>query len=177
MRYQIRLLDQNLPGFTRELALAAWHAVDALIPEPPGDALYRAIFRGFRTVFRSRVEAFRFCGATGDCEHSLQPKALVKSFPHERRAGERIRVYLTGPESPPEKILNELVAKAVKATAQRFPKRHLPGLARGLRNVLEKGLHGKLFESRACGESPLCPMNEAIDPWDLREPANRVLRA
>src|SRR5579863_2369806 len=26
MRYQMRLLDQNLPGLTREIARACWHA-------------------------------------------------------------------------------------------------------------------------------------------------------
>jgi hypothetical protein len=63
MRYQIRLLDQNLPGLTREIAQALWHATDGVVRKPLDNALYRDLYRGVRDVFRATVSAFRYCNA------------------------------------------------------------------------------------------------------------------
>jgi hypothetical protein len=177
MRYQIRLLDQNLPGLTRELALACWRTVDATLAERPGNVLYRSLYRGFQEVLKERVQAFRYCGAARVCEGSIPEDTLAQAPAHEAFAGEHVHVYLTGPEVPPEALIGELLERAVRATASRFPGRPLPGLAPALRRQIERVFEGRLFRSERCGDASLCHANEPYDPWDRTDPLNAVRRS
>src|SRR5438034_1836811 len=79
MRYQIRLIDQNLPGLARELATVCWHAVDGLVPERVGHGLYRSLCRAARLVLKTRVQSFRFCGAARMCEFNLSRTELSRA--------------------------------------------------------------------------------------------------
>ena len=170
MRHQIRLLDQNLPGLARELALACGRAVDPR----GGAAFYRGFYRAMRDVLKARVQAFRYCGSTGGCEHSLQPREQVIAFRHEAFPGERVHVYLTGPEVTPEVLTRELAVAATRAAAQGRPGQALHGVARDLRARVAETLRGRLFTAGTCGDLPICGMNEPYDPWDRSDPANRV---
>jgi hypothetical protein len=177
MRYQIRLLDLNLPGLTRELAKSCWHAADGIVQKPLSNALYRDLYRGVREVFRNHVTAFRYCNAARVCERSI-PRNLLNLLPrHEKFAGEHVHVYLIRPDEPPKQIIRELVQKTVKAAAENLPGQHLPGLASSLRHAIEKTLDGRLFLSERCGEDNLCHANESYDPWDLRDPINLIRAA
>ena len=177
MRYQIRLLDQNLPGLTREIAQAFWHATDGVVRDPLDNVLYRDLYRGVRDVFRAQVSAFRYCNAATVCEQSI-PRNETGLLPrHERFAGEHVHVYLMGPDAAPEAIVRELVQSAVRAVVRNLPGVHLRGLAGALRFTAEKTLDRRVFRSEHCGGDNLCHMNESYDPWDLREPINAVRSA
>jgi hypothetical protein len=177
MRYQIRLLDQNLPGLTREIAQALWHATDGVVRNPLDNALYRDLYRGVRDVFRARVSAFRYCNAAAVCERSIPRNETALRPLHERFAGEHVHVYLMGPDATPEAIVRELFLKAVRAVVRNLPGVHLRGLAGALRHAAEKTLDRRVFRSEHCGGDSLCHANEAYDPWDLREPINAVRTA
>jgi hypothetical protein len=177
MRYQIRLLDQNLPGLTREIAQACWYATDGLVKNSLDNSLYRDIYRSVRDVFRKHVQAFRFCSAARVCEANI-PRSETGLLPrHEHYAGEHVHVYLLGSAVPPKLIMREIVTKAVKAVVVNLPRQPLRGLANALRHVTEKALDHRIFRSGRCGEDNLCHANEAYDPWDLRDPINGVQRA
>jgi len=174
MRYQIRLLDQNLPGLTREIARACWHATDGVVKNGLDRALYRDLYREVRNVFREHVRAFRFCNAASVCETNI-PRGETGLLPrHEQFAGEHVHVYLLGEELPPNRLVREIVTRTVKAVVMNLPRQHLHGLAGALRHVTEKALDRRIFRSGRCGEDHLCHMNEAYDPWDLRDPINGV---
>ena len=170
MRHQIRLVDQNLPGLARETALACGRAVDPRA----GAGLYRALFRAVRDVLKARVTAMRYCGSTSGCEHSLRPKEQVIAFRHEAFPGERVRVYLTGPETPPDVLIGALAARALRAAVEAMPRTPLRGMAKILRDRIEETFKGRLFTAGTCGDLPICGMNEPLDAWDRREPANAV---
>jgi hypothetical protein len=177
MRYQIRLLDQNLPGLTREVAQACWYAADSVLKNSLDNALYRDLYRGVRDVFREYVRAFRYCNAARVCEANI-PRSQAALLPaHEHYAGEHVHVYLLGAELPPRLLVRKIVTLAVKAVATNLPKQHLNGLAGALRLVVEKALDQRVFRSLRCGEDNLCHANEAYDPWDLRDPINVVSHA
>jgi len=177
MRYQIRLLDQNLPGLAREIAQACWHATDGVVKNRLGNTLYRALYRGVRDAFREHVKAFRFCNAARVCEGSI-PSGRKELLPaHEHYAGEHVHVYLLDAELPPEGLVRELVRRGVKTVAVAFPGQHLHGLAGALHRGIDKALDRRVFRSWKCGDDNLCHMNEAYDPWDLRDPINVVVRA
>ena len=177
MRYQIRMLDQNLPGLTREIAQACWHAADGVVRNTLDNALYRDLYRAVRDVFRKHVSAFRFCNAARVCEANI-PRNVTTMHPrHEQFAGEHVHVYLVEEATPPLKLVRELVQATVKAVVANLPRQQLHGLAYGLRNAIEKTVHHRLFRSLKCGEDTLCHMNEAYDPWDLRDPINLVRAA
>ncbi len=176
MRYQIRLLDLTLRGLTREMALACWHAVDGLVPFRVGTALYRSLHRAIGGVLQQRVTAFRYCGSCRGCERSIPAKVLETMPDHEAFPGERIHVYLAGPESPPDVLVREAVQRTVRAVAREFPKRLLKGLAGVLQAAIKKTLEGRIFASPACGDLTICHANEAYDPWDSAEPLNRLPR-
>ena len=174
MRYQIRLIDQNLPGLARELALACWRAADGLVPERLGTGMYRSLNRAVRSVLRSRVQAFRYCGASRVCEFSLPKAELARTPAHEQHPGEHLHVYLTGPELPPEALAGDLLREALRAVASRLPERRLKGLADALKIQIDKVLEGRIFKSGYCGDQTLCHANESYDPWDLTDPINSV---
>jgi hypothetical protein len=174
MRHEIRLLDQNLPGFARELARGCWTTVDTRMTEPPGMFLYRRLYGGIREVLRKHVMAFRYCGGAMSCEDSLFPRNGAAHVAHEKFPGERVRIYLTDGDTPPETVMNEILWKALLATVARYPGRRLPGMATALRRQIEKVFRGRMYRSERCGVSPLCHMNEAYDPWDRRDPLNAV---
>jgi hypothetical protein len=177
MRYQIRLLDQNLPGLTREIAQACWHATDTVVKNSLDNKLYRDLYRAVREVFRKHVQAFRYCNAARVCEASI-PRGQTDLLPrHEHYAGEHVHVYLLGAEAPPEQVVREIVTSAVKAVVENLPRQPLRGLAEVLRRVTEKTLDRRIFQSLRCGEDNLCHANEAYDPWDLRDPINVVQQA
>lgn len=170
MRHQIRLLDQNLPGLARELALSCGRAVD---PQS-GAGLYRALYRSIRDLLRARVSAFRYCGSTSGCEHALRPKEGVVAFRHEAYPGERVHVYLLGPDCPPASFIRELGVAALAGLVRGLRGWSLRGAGPKLRERIEETLKGRLFTATTCGELPICGMNEPYDPWDLRDPSNRV---
>jgi hypothetical protein len=177
MRYQIRLLDQNLPGLTREIAQASWHAANSVVKNSLNNALYRDLYRGVRELFREHVKAFRYCNAARVCEANI-PRSQAALLPeHEHYAGEHVHVYLLGAELPPRLLVRKIVTRAVKAVAMNLPQQHLHGLAGALRNAVEKALDQRVFRSLRCGEDNLCHANEAYDPWDLRDPINVVSHA
>lgn len=177
MKYQLRLLDQNLPGLTREIAQACWSATDLTVRTPLDNALYRDLYRSARDVFRKHVKAFRYCNAARVCESSI-PRSQTPLLPqHEHYAGEHVHVYLMDPETPPEAIIHEIVQHAVKAVVKHFPHQTLRGLAEALHVAVEKRLDQRIFRSLRCGGDNLCHANEAYDPWDLRDPINVVQHA
>lgn len=160
MRLVLKLKDQNLPGLTRELALEAWRAVDAVLPERPGVALYRDLYRAVRGALQGRVGAMRYCGCGSTC--------------HVGAPGERI--FVSPAADPPEVLIVEVMRVALRAAAHALPRRKLKGLARLLRRQIEKTLRGRLCPGPCCGETELCDANEAYDPWDMRDPQNQVPR-
>lgn len=174
MRYQIRLLDQNLPGLTREIAQAFWHATNGVVHETLDKALYRDLYRGVREVFRTHVRAFRYCNAARLCERSIPRKEHRLLPDHETFAGEHVHVYLGDAEAGPEALKRELIQKSVRAVVRNLPGVHLHGLAGALRLSAEKALDRRVFRSEGCGDLSLCMANEEYDPWDLREPINLV---
>lgn len=177
MRYQIRLLDQNLPGLTREIAQACWHATDTVVRQTLDNALYRDLYRAVRDVFRKHVQAFRFCNAARVCEANIPRGRADLLLAHEAYAGEHVHVYLLDAEAPPKLIVREIVTQAVRAVVENVPRQPLHGLAGALRHAAEKALDRRIFRSLRCGEDHLCHANEAYDPWDLRDPINTIPQA
>lgn len=177
MRYQIRLLDQNLPGLTREIAQACWHAADSVVPNQLDNVLYRDLYRAVRDVFRKHVKAFRYCNAARVCEASIPRGQTHLLPPHEHYAGEHVHVYLLSPDTPPRQVVREIITAAVKAVVQDLPRQPLHGLAAGLQRCIEKTLDRRVFRSLRCGEDHLCHANEPYDPWDLRDPINAIPQA
>jgi hypothetical protein len=173
----MRLLDQNLPGLTREIAQACWHAADGVVRQTLDNALYRDLYRAVRDVFRSHVQAFRFCNAARVCEANI-PRGRPELLPaHEHYAGEHVHVYLLGAEAPPKLMVREIVTAAVKAVVGNVPRQPLHGLAFAMQHATEKALNNRIFRSLRCGEDNLCHANEAYDPWDLRDPINVIQHA
>jgi len=173
----MRLLDQNLPGLTREIAQACWHAADGVVRQTLDNALYRDLYRAVRDVFRNHVQAFRFCNAARVCEANI-PRGRADLLPaHEHYAGEHVHVYLLGAEAPPTLLVREIVTAAVRAVVGNVGRQPLHGLAVALRHAAEKALDHRIFRSLRCGEDHLCHANEAYDPWDLRDPINVIQQA
>lgn len=170
MRYQLRLVSQDLHGLTRQLALDAWKAVDALIPEPLDPWLLRSLKLAIHRVFDRNIRAFEYCGNASRCDASIH-----RVFPWGSRDPREM-----GPDPPPvlryglvpqmdgSKFLVELIRSALEVIVLHLPARPLKGIARTLRRKFEKTLRTRFFRSDYCGESPLCAVNERIDPWTRR---------
>jgi len=177
MRYQIRMMDQNLPGLVRELASACWKSAAQGI-EPPGDmALYRALYRGLRNLLKAKVQANRYCGGALSCERGLHPGGTAPILAHEAYPGEHVHIYLLEPDYGPELLMEDLVNSAVQATQKRRSRQSPEDLSKLFRYAVTATLRNRIFESSPCGQSPLCGMNEPYDPWDLRDPVSRLVPA
>jgi hypothetical protein len=177
MRYQIRMMDQNLPGLARELASACWKSAARVMEPAPDKALYRAFYRGMRNLLKSQLQANRYCGGAMSCECGLRPTGTAPILAHEAYPGEHVHIYLLDPTITPELLVENLVALAVHAAnGRRHP--FLPEVLSNLfRQSVVKSLRNRVFESFPCGQSPLCGMNETYDPWDLRDPINHLVPA
>ena len=73
MRYQLRLLDETLPGLTRALSLRGLEAAEELLEPPSRSGLYRELYRGLRHVFERRFQANLYCGGAMTCEQRCVP--------------------------------------------------------------------------------------------------------
>ena len=85
-----------------------------------------------------------------------------------------MRVYLTAPETTPDVLTHELGAGALRAAVRALPGKHLKGMSKILHDRIAETLKGRLFTAGTCGDLPICGMNEPLDAWDRREPANAV---
>jgi len=170
-------MDQNLPGLARELALGCWHAVDRGMDSIADRALYRAIYGGMRTLLKAQVQANRYCGGARSCEGGLHPPRSAPMLAHEAYPGEHVRIYLLEPPYDFDLLVKELVSHAVRAVADRGSHPSPEALSIRFRSAVVKTLRNRVFESFPCGPSPLCGMNEPYDPWDLRDPINRLVPA
>ncbi len=168
MRYQLRLLDQNLAGFTRELAVECSRAVEAMFPDGPPPM--RSVYRAVRGVLKDRVEAFRFCGKATSCE------AVIVDAPPERFAPgpERFHLFMMREGTSIDAVVHEIVERGVKAIATLMPGRPLKGLTGELQRHVARAFRGRTGRIERCGNTALCGCNDVYDPWDRREPLNRV---
>lgn len=171
MTYQLKLIDQNLAGVARELATGCWQVVDMLSARPPGKGLYRRLYRAVRHHLAEQAAAYRYCGAKG-CDEGVP----VMGGPewHETFAPEpeRLHRYLLKTERAPADVVNRLVAAVARVIVREYPTRRWPGLARLLRGRIERVLRGRLYATPRCGHTPLCDVNEPVDPWDAGDPLN-----
>ena len=165
MRYQVRLIDEDLQGLAREIVLACCKTAAILMPEPPGTQLHRSVYRAVRGVLRARLQANRFCGLAHVCGHGLRPTEVgtrewTEQFPPEP---ERIQIYLT--EVPPTILVSELLNAALRAVVRQDARRLWKGLARLMSRQIEQVLRGRVFRSDFCGEARICLWNEMCDAW------------
>lgn len=171
MVYQLKLIDQNLPGLTREMAQGCWQAVEVLTNERPSMMLYRRIYRALRAHIAAMAAAYRYCGAKG-CEEGpavFGMREWTEPLPPER---ERLHRYLLKTEQNPEQVVNALVSGVIRTVAAAYPGQHWRGLSRLLHGRVTRVLHGRLYAAPRCGHQPLCSVNEPADPWDLGDPIN-----
>jgi hypothetical protein len=171
------MMDQNLPGLVRELASACWKSAARGMTPAADRALYRDFYRGMRNLLKAKVQANRYCGGALSCERGLHPGGTAPILAHEAYPGEHVHIYLLEPSMTPDLLVEHLVAETVRvAIARRHP--YSPEVLSNLfRQSVVKTLRNRIFESFPCGQSPLCGMNEAYDPWDLRDPINRLVPA
>jgi hypothetical protein len=167
MKYQLRLVSQDLHGLTRDLAMDAWNAAACHVDMPLDPGLVRLLEREIHKVFDANVRAYEYCGNASRCDASVHPV-----FPRGARDARealpdppKVLRYGLVAQANGTTLLMELLKSALDVTVRHLPGRPLKGLARTLRRQLEKSLQARLFKSDFCGESPLCAVNERIDPW------------
>ena len=167
MKYQLRLVSQDLHGLTRELALNAWNAAACLVEEPLNPAILRPLERGIHEVLDANVRAYKYCGNASRCDASIHPV-----FPRGARDARealpdppQVQRYGLVSQTDGTALLLELLRSSLDVLVQHLPGRRLKGLARMLRRQFERSLQSRLFKSDFCGESPLCAVNERVDPW------------
>ncbi len=171
MVYQLKLIDQNLQGFTREMTKACWEVANVLAQAPPGKGLYRRLYRALRQTIAAQAEAHRYCGARG-CDEGTPALGLrewTEVYAPER---ERLHRYLLQTERAPAELINGMVTAVIRVIAMENPGRRWKGLARLVRGRIERVLRGRLFHTPRCGQIPLCEVNESVDPWDAADPLN-----
>lgn len=166
MRYQLRLVERDLHDLTRDLAMEAWRTVDVTQPDRPGALLYRRLHRAVRSTLADGVEGFAYCGKATTCDLSLDP-ALPGGWKDARDTDDpdHVHRYLLRDGLTPDAFITELLRSLLMAAAGGLPHHRLKGLAPLLRRQIEKSLRCRLFRSDVCGESPLCAVNERLDPW------------
>ena len=169
MQYQLRLANQDLPGFVRELTLDCCRAAEPHSDEPnPG--LYKAVYRALKGALSERVAANCLCGAAAHCDWAAGLEKHLCLSRRETVPGESVRIYRLTVDVGPAEIVRDMLNSVLRKIVERLPGERVKGLATLLRRRIEASFAGRLLRSDLCGTLPLCETNEAVDPWKRHAP-------
>src|SRR5262245_20399151 len=76
MRYQFRLIGEDLATFHSQLARRTWAVLSTLLPELGQLGAYRSLHRRLKAVISGRIEAREYCGQACACDaylHAVDP--------------------------------------------------------------------------------------------------------
>jgi hypothetical protein len=169
MRYQLRLIGEDLVGFHLHLAKHAWSVLSMLLPERGRWGAYRSLFRRLKATLDGRIEARKYCGQASACDaflHAVDPgEGYRKTVP--RPEAELTRHYLLKPDVTPGQLVGELSRQCLVVLSEAKPGARIKGAGRRLHRAVRESLHGRLYRNESCGGTKLCEVNEPADLWNL----------
>ena len=167
MRYQVRLVGEDLSSFHHRLCRHAWAVLETLLPDRGREAAYRALFRRLKKVFSARIEAHEYCGRASACDaflHAVDPGlGYRKTVP----AGEAASTnhYLLGPAVTPGQLIGELSRESLVVLSSSKPGARIKGAGRRIHRAIREAFRDRLFRNEACGQTKLCGVSGTVDPW------------
>jgi len=171
MKYQLRLVGQDLFAFNHHLSRRCWDIMATLLPEAGRWGAYRAIRRRLKAVLSSQVEAREYCGQAHSCDAFLHPVETGQAY---RKAvstceADHTNRYLLTTTATPGQLVGELSRECLLVLAQARPGARIKGAGRRIRRTIRDVIKDHLYRNEACGETPLCGLSEPVDPW-IRHP-------
>ena len=177
MKYQLKLVGQDLFSFYQQLTRRCWDVLATLLPEAGRWGAYRLLRRRLKKALSSRVEAREYCGQSLSCDaflHPVEPGQVYRKAVPACEADHTNRYMLTSTATPGQ-LVGELSRECLLVLAEAKPGALIKGAGRRIRRTLREVLKDHLYRNEACGETPLCGLSEPIDPW-VRHPIKGVVQ-
>lgn len=179
MRYQFRLIGEDLATFHSQLARRTWAVLSTLLPEQGQWGAYRSLRRRLKRVLSSRIEAREYCGQACACDsflHAVDPgEGFRKSVPRAEAA--LTQHYLLKPATTPGVLVGELSRECLVVLSEAKPGVRIKGAGRRLHRAIRDALHGRLHRNEACGGTKLCEVSEPVELWQRRPVKDGVQRS
>ena len=167
MKYQLRLIGEDLYAFHAQLSRRCWTVLSTLLPEAGRWGAYRSLRRRLKDALSKRVEAREYCGQAFHCDAHLNPVEPGQQFRKAISAGEADHTnrYLLTSQATPGQFVGELSKECLLVLTQARPAAPIKGAGRRIRRAIREVLRDHLYRNEACGVSPLCGVSEPVDPW------------
>lgn len=167
MKYQLRLVGQDLFAFYHQLSRRCWDVMATLLPEAGRWGAYRTTRRRLKAALTSRVEAREYCGQAHTCDAFLHPvepgQAYRKTVP--ACEADHTNRYLLTTTATPGQLVGELSKECLLVLSQAKPGARIKGAGRRIRRTIREVLKDHFYRNESCGETPLCGLSEPVDPW------------
>ncbi|HKS16229.1 MAG TPA: hypothetical protein VJU16_02900 [Planctomycetota bacterium] len=170
MKYQLRLIGQDLFSFHAQLSRRCWAVLSTLLPEGGRWGSYRSLRRRLKDALSRRVEAREYCGLAFHCDAHLNPVEPGQPFRKAVPAGEADHTnrYLVTSSATPGQLVGELSRECLLVLAQARPGNLIKGAGRRIHRAIREVLRDHVYRNEACGVTPLCGVSEPVDPWSRR---------
>lgn len=171
MKYQLRLIGQDLFAFHAQLSRRCWSVLSTLLPETGRWGAYRTLRREIRNVLSKWVEAREYCGQAYHCDAYLNPVEPGQLYRKAVTTGEADHTnrYLLTSTATPGKLVGELSKGCLLVLVHARPGSLIKGAGRRIRRTVRDVLRDHLYRNEACGATPLCGVSEPVDPWVRHE--------
>jgi hypothetical protein len=167
MKYQLRLVGEDLFALHAQLSRRCWAVLSTLLPEAGRWGAYRSLRRRLKAMLTARVEAREYCGQAHSCDaflHPVEPGQVYRKAVSTCEADHTNRYLLTSTATPGQ-LVGELSKECLMVLAQAKPGALIKGAGRRVRRAIREVLRDHLYRNESCGETPLCGLSEPIDPW------------
>jgi hypothetical protein len=167
VKIQLRIIGEDLASFHARLSRQCWSVLAPRLADGGLTGDYRALNRRLKAVLSRRIEARQYCGQAFHCDAFLNPvdpgTAYRKSVPpHEC---EHTNHYLLTSVTSAGQLIGELAHECLAILSEAKHGANIRGAGRSVRRTIRDLFRDHLYRNEACGETPLCSINEPVSPW------------
>jgi hypothetical protein len=167
VKIQLRIVGEDLASLHNRLTRQCWAVLAPLIPERTLWRDYRNLSRRLKAVLCRRIEARQYCGQAFHCDsflHSVDPgQTYRKAVPASE--SEHTNRYLLTSGSSAGQMIGELAHESLRVLTESKPGAKIKGTGLKVRRTLRDAFRDHLYRNEACGETPLCSINEPVNAW------------
>src|SRR5690349_8518667 len=149
MKYQLRLIGEDLFAFHSQLSRRCWTVLSTLLPEGKWWGAYRSLRRRLKDALSKNVEAREYCGLAFHCDAHLNP--VEPGQPYRKAVpaceADHTNRYLLTSTATPGQLVGELSKECLQVLAESRPGSLIKGAGRRIRRTIREVLRDHLVRN------------------------------